>query len=357
LFIENKSKYLEILDEVGSKGAFILQKDLVDFERNLANFTKSEFALGVANATDGLEMAWKSLNLKRGDEVIISSHTMIATASAIISVGAKPIPVEICDDGLMDPEAVSAAINSRTVGISPTHLNGRTCKMDQLLHLSAKHALFIVEDAAQGLGSKYRDKFAGTFGNFSSISFFPAKILGSFGDGGAVLTQNKSHFESIYQMRDHGRDINGVTKSWGRNSRLDNMQAAILNLKLRDLPQVIDKRRMLANLYHSLLSQVEQVILPPKPEQSTDHFDTYQNYEIQVDDRNALRSFLASKGVGTIIQWGGQAIHEFKNLGFDYKLPRVEKYFTKCLLLPMNVFLTESDVHYIVEQIKDFYSK
>ena len=154
-----------------------MQKDLYEFEKNLSQFTSSKYSIGVANATDGLEISWMALNLRPGDEVICSAHTMLATASAIKFAGGIPIPVEIGNDNLIDPDAIEASITSRTVGIMPTQLNGRTCDMERIMGIANKYKLYVVEDAAQALGSKFKGKNAGTFGNASAISFFQQKFL------------------------------------------------------------------------------------------------------------------------------------------------------------------------------------
>lgn len=356
LFECDKEELIRIILGVGSKGAFIMQKDLRDFEQNLSRFCESNFAVGVGNATDGLELAWLAVGLKPGDEVIISSHTMVATASAIVTAGGIPVPVDIGDDYLIDPNAIESAITKRTVGISPTHLNGRTCDMQKIISISQKYGLAVIEDAAQALGSKFRGKLAGTFGVAGSISFFPAKVLGGLGDGGAVITNSSEIFHKIYQLHDHGRDTDGEIKSWGRNSRLDNLQAAILNYKLRNYGEVIARRRNLANLYNERLADIEFLGLPPAPNNG-DHFDVFQNYEITAERRDELRQHLTSNGIGTLVQWGGKAVHQFEALGFNINLPRVEKFFTECLMLPMNMFISDDDVEYICESIHSFYTK
>ena len=355
LYLDDKEKFQQIFDEVCSKGAFILQKDLEDFEINLAKFIDVNHAVGVANATDGLELSWMALDLRNGDEVICCSHTMLATASSIKLSGGIPIPVELGDDNLIDPEAVEAAITSRTVGIMPTQLNGRTCNMEKIMSIAKKHKLFVVEDAAQALGSKYNGKSAGTFGDAAAISFYPAKVLGCFGDAGAVITNNFDIYQKVFQLHDHGRDQNGDTKSWGRNSRLDNLQAAILNYKLNSYNEVIIKRREIAAKYNQLLMHLDELKLPPSPNSDEKHFDVYQNYEIEAEKRDELKDYLKSKGIGTIVQWGGKGIHQWENLGFNYCLPRVENFFEKCIMLPMNIFLEEEDIKYISEQIINFY--
>ncbi len=355
LFLEDREEILSTVEEVGRRGAFIMQKDLAEFEENLATYAGAKHSVGVANATDGLELVWLAVGLEKGDEVIISSHTMLATASAIVTAGGTPVPVEIGPDNLIDTDAISAAITSRTVGISPTQLNGRTCDMDAIMKIANDKKLVVVEDAAQALGSRFKGQHSGTFGIAGSFSFFPAKVLGCLGDGGGVVTNNSEIFEKIYQLHDHGRDTRGDIKSWGRNSRLDNLQAAILNKRFTRYQEVIARRREIASLYQMHLSELEELELPPAPVENSNHFDVYQNYELQADNRDDLKGFLAEKGIGTIIQWGGKGVHQWEGLGFTQKLPKVERFFQRSIMLPMNMFISEDDVLYICDSIKNFY--
>jgi dTDP-4-amino-4,6-dideoxygalactose transaminase len=356
LYSDDKQLILDAVENVGRRGAYIMQSDLKEFEAILAKYVTTDFALGVGNATDGLEIIWNTIGLKPGDEVIISTHTMLATASAIIMAGGTPIPVDIRQDGLIDPEAVEAAITSNTVGISPTQLNGRTCQMDKLIHVAKKNNLVVVEDAAQGLGSEFKGQKAGSFGEAAVFSFYPAKILGCLGDGGAITTNISEFYEKIYRMHDHGRGFDGAPVSWGRNSRLDNLQAAILNAKFNSFEKVIERRREIALRYHEILKDVEQVILPEPPRLDTDNFDTFQNFEIVAEKRNELQGYLKNNGVGTLIQWGGKSIHEWELLDFNERLPVAELYFQKCLMLPINLFISDDDVHFVAQMIKDFYN-
>lgn len=357
LFTDERKEILEVFESVSSRGAFIMQSDNKTFEKNLAEYTKSVFAVGVGNATDGLELSWMAVGLNKGDEVILSSHTMLATASAVVTAGGTPVPVDIGYDRLIDPDAIEAAITPRTVGISPTQLNGRTCNMDKIMRIAEKHSLVVVEDAAQALGSKFKGKSAGTFGIAGSFSFFPAKVMGAFGDAGGVVTNDKLIFEKLYQLHDHGRDTEGNTKSWGRNSRLDNVQAAILNMKFNSYDKVIARRREIASLYDSRLNSLEQLRLPTAPNAEPDHFDVFQNYELEADNRDELKQFLFEKGIGTLIQWGGKGVHQWEALNFNLHIPGVEEFFKKCIMLPMNMFITDDDVHYVCDRIVEFYLK
>ena len=357
LFLDNKEEIKSVLEDIGTRGAYIMQSDLVKFEKLLSNYTGTKFAIGVGNATDGLELSWLALGLEKGDEVIISSHTMLATASAIITAGGVPVPVDIGDDGLIDVDAVQNALGPRTVGISPTQLNGRTCKMDSLMHIANKRGLAVVEDAAQALGSKFKGKSAGAFGDAASFSFYPAKVLGSLGDGGGVVTNRGDIYQKVFQLHDHGRDTQGEVRSWGRNSRLDNLQAAILSKNFQKHDLVIQRRREIASIYNDELKDLEELTLPPRPIENDDNFDVYQNYEIQANNRDYLRQELSNKGIGTIIQWGGKAVHQWEVLGFNIKLPKTERFFERCLMLPINMFVSDGDIYYVCETIKNFYRR
>ena len=279
-FATQEQELIEIFRDTGRRGAFILQEDLRRFEDHLAEFTGARYAVGVGNATDGLILALRAAGIGAGDEVVFCTHTMAATAAAIHFAGAIPVPVDCGPDHLIDPAAAAAAITSRTRALLPTQLNGRTADMEALGAIAQRHALTIVEDAAQALGSCFRGQVAGTFGAGGAISFYPAKMLGCLGDGGAVVTDDHQVAERLQQLRDHGRDAEGEIVSWGLNSRLDNFQAAILDRRLGRFPSAIARRRAIARLYRARLGQLEELKLPPGPDGDPDHFDVFQNYEI-----------------------------------------------------------------------------
>lgn len=358
LFKQQRDEVLQALVEVMERGAYILQRDLQDFENNVARFVHAEHAIGVANGTDSMLIGLRALGIGAGDEVILPSHTYVATASAVHFVGATPLLVECGPDHLIDPEAVAAAITPRTAAILPVQLNGRTCEMDALQRIAARHGLAVVEDAAQALGSRYKGRHAGTFGAWGSFSLYPAKVLGCFGDGGLVTTDDPEVARKVRLLRDHGRDETGEVVTWGLNSRLDNLQAAILNVKLRRFPQEIERRRRIAAMYRERLQDLDDMTLPPGPAGDPDHFDVYQNYEVEADQRDRLREHLERDGVRTIIQWNGKAVHQFAGLGFgDVQLPRTDQLFRRCFLLPMNTSLTDDEVDYICTSIRRFYGR
>lgn len=356
LFAAQEKELAEVILGVCRRGAYILQKDLFEFEKHLAEFMGVKYAFGVANGTDAIWLGLIAVGIGSGDEVILPSHTYIATAAAVHSVGATPVLADIGRDHMLDPGSVEMLITPRTKAIMPVQVNGRTCDMDALQAIAKRHSLVIVEDAAQGLGSKFKKKMAGTFGKFGTISFYPAKVLGCFGDGGAVVTNDDVVAKKLALLRDHGRNSEGFVVAWGFNSRLDNLQAAILDFKLKTFYDDIARRRAIAARYQQRLGTLQELILPPRPDADSNHFDVYQNYELEADRRDEFRAYLEKRGVRTIIQWAGTPVHRFHELGFGkIKLPNTEEFFARCCMLPMNTTLTDDDVDYICDQIHAFY--
>lgn len=348
---------MDTIRDVISRGAFIMQRDLAELEDAIARFLGVKHAFGVGNATDGLYFAFLAAGLEPGDEVIFPAHTMVASPASVHFAGGVPVPVDIGRDHMLDASKIEAAITPRTRFIMPVQVNGRTCDMDAIGAIAAKHDLGIIEDAAQALGSRFQGKPAGSFGIAASFSFYPAKVLGCLGDGGLVVTNDDAVAERIHQLRDHGRGRDGEVAGWGMNSRLDNLQAAILHLQFRDYDAIVKHRRELAAEYHSALADLAELTLPPAPDQDSRHFDVYQNYELEADRRDALKAYLAERGIGTLIQWGGRAVHQFPALGFDVSLPVTERFFERCLMLPMNMMVTIGDVETIAGTIREFYAR
>jgi dTDP-4-amino-4,6-dideoxygalactose transaminase len=355
-FSADEDAYLAIVSDIIRRGAFIQQRDLADFELHLASYMGVKHAIGVANATDGLILVCRAAGIGPGDEVIFPSHTMVASPAAVALVGATPVVVDIGDDHLIDAAAIEKAITPKTKAIMPVHLNGRTCNMDPIVALAKKHNLLIIEDAAQALGSTYKGKFAGTFGIGAAISFYPAKILGCFGDGGAVVTNDDEVARKIKLLRDHGRNDQGDVEFWGMNSRLDNLQAAILDHQFKDYDKIIAHRRAVAAVYQDKLGDLAQLALPPAVGSSPDHEDVFQNYEIEAERRDELKTFLGQNNIGTLIQWGGKAVHQFPALGFTEQLPKTDAFFARCLMLPMNMMVSEDDAEYVSGKIREFYA-
>jgi dTDP-4-amino-4,6-dideoxygalactose transaminase len=358
VFGQQRKEILAAMLDVMDRGAFILQDEVKQFEAKVAELIGAKHAIGTANATDALEIIVRAAGLGIGDEVIVPSHTFVATVAALHNNRVTPVLVDCADDHLIDPAKIEALITPRTRAIMPVQLNGRVANMDALCTIANRHRLQIIEDSSQALGAKFKGRCAGTFGLAGVFSFYPAKVLGCFGDGGMIVTNDDAIAERSRLIRDHGRGGHGgAVQMWGRNSRLDNLHATIMLVKLRQYQQEIERRRTIAARYHKNLSGIPQLLLPPAPDASPDHFDIFQNYEIEADNREQLRAHLEARGVKTIIQWGGRAVHQFEALGFSLKLPRTDLLFQRCFLLPMNTSLTDAEIDYISEQIRDFYCR
>jgi dTDP-4-amino-4,6-dideoxygalactose transaminase len=343
------------IDRVLCRGDLMLRGDLQAFEQHLAEFVGARYAVGVGICTDALYLSLKAAGIGRGDEVITVSHTFVATAAAIHQAAATPVLVDIGADHLIDPGAVEAAITARTKCILPVHLNGRVCAMDRLCAIARRHGLILIEDAAQALGARLDAQRAGSFGLAGCFSFYPAKILGAYGDGGAIVTNDANLADEIRARRNVGRLPGGELAGWGANSRLDNLQAAILDCKLKLLPGWIERRREIAARYDARLAKIPGLVVPPPPDSSPGRFDVFQNYEIEAADRDGLRAHLAEAAVETMLPWGGRAIHQFPVLGFDgLRLPATERLFERALLLPMHCELSNEQVDYVADAVCAF---
>lgn len=360
LYNERSAEFGRIIGDTLSRGGFVLQKDVEEFEDNLARYVGAKYAVGLADGTNAILLGLRACGIQAGDEVIIAGHSFIAAAQSVHFSGATPVPVELDeDDWLISPEAVESAITPKTKAIMPVHVNGRICKMDRLIDIARAHNLEIFEDAAQAMGARFDGKGAGTMGRWGTFSFYPSKTLGCFGDAGALVTNDVEVYERVRAMRNHGankeKSIPIDVNVWGTNSRLDNVHAAILNYKLGYYDSAIARRREIAQRFHDALREVSEVRLPPAPDADPYYFDIYQNYEFCHPQRDALRKYLADHGIGTIVQWGGFGIHQLKNLGIARDLPKTDRFFRESLLLPLNHILTDEQVDHVVDTLRAFF--
>ncbi|MEQ8402967.1 MAG: DegT/DnrJ/EryC1/StrS family aminotransferase [Roseitalea porphyridii] len=353
-----EAEFDAIFKDVCSRGAYILQRDLEEFETDLARFLNVRHALGVADGTNAMVIGLKAHDIGPGDEVIIASHTYIATAAAVHMVGATPVFADIGEDYMMSAADATKRVTPKTRAIMPTQLNGRCCNMDEIQALADAHGLLVFEDSAQGLGARFKGRCAGTFGRFGTLSFYPAKLLGCFGDGGAVMTNDDAVAENLKLWRDHGRNDDGEVVAWGTNSRLDNLQAAFLKFRLGNYEKDMARRRQIAGMYEAAFRGHDK-LHPPQGPSDGDHYDVYQNYEMAAEDRDGLRAALSDKGIRTIIQWAGTPVHWFDNLGYGRDkvtdLPKTDWFFDRCLMLPMHMALTDDDVNAVIDAVLGYY--
>jgi len=348
-----------VIEEVIFKRAdFIMRGDLLEFEKNFATYIGKKYAIGVANGSDALNLCVKVLGIGPGDEVITVSHTFIATIAAIVHAGATPVLVDVGNDHNINPDLIEKTITKKTRAIIPVHLNGRTCVMDKILEIAERYNLYVIEDNAQGVGSMFKGKKAGSFGIFSTNSFYPFKILGCYGDGGMICTDSEEYNYKLRCLRDNGQDrAKGEILFWGWNSRLDNLQAAILNVMLKHLQEIIKKRREIASKYCEGLKDIEDLVLPSPPSENTDHFDSFQNFVVTTPKRDEFVRFLNDNGVGTLISWPVPS-HFHKGLKLShFKLPFTEKLSREVVSLPMHPALTDEEVEYVIKTVRTFFKK
>lgn len=351
-----ESELIDAIKMVLSQGDLILRQQLKDYENNLAAFVGTRYAVGVSNCTDGLYLTLEACGIGPGDEVITVSHTFVATVAAIHHTGATPVLVDVGEDHNLNVKEVEKAITPPTKAILPVHLNGRMCDMEALMNLAEKNNLLVIEDAAQSLGGSYKGQKAGSIGMAGCFSFYPAKTLGATGDAGAVVTNSKELYEKLLLLRDHGRLNKTDLAGWGYNCRLDNLQAAILDLKLKYLPEWIKRRRELAGLYHKYLAHLPQITLLPAPTNEGSYYDVYQNFVIEAENRDQLFEHLTGNGIETLISWP-KAVHHQKSLGLtQFELPRTDELCRKVISLPLTTELEDEQIEYVANTIAKFYA-
>lgn len=349
-----KSEIDSAMQDVLSRGDLIMRKDCDEFEGRLAEFVGTKYAIGLNSGTDALFLSLLALGIGRGDEVITVSHTFVASIAAIAQAGATPVLIEVGEDFEMDVDKLEEAITDKTKAIIPVHYNGRMADMDKIMEIAKKHNLHVIEDAAQGLGSSINGKKAGSIGITGCFSFYPAKILGCFGDGGGLTTNNEEIYEKIKLLRDHGQKTKTELVCFGWNSRLDNLQAAVLNVKMDHLNDWLKRRREIAKMYNEGLKGMKEVKTPFGFE-SENRYDVFQNYVLRAEKRDELFSYLKENGVETLIK-DPVANHLQPELKLShFNLPFSAQLAKEVISLPMYPELTDEQIQYIISYIKRFY--
>ena len=350
-----KEIYNIVDDVIIERADFIMRADLLKFEKNFATFVGVKHAIGVANGSDALNLCVKALGIGPGDEIITVSHTFVATIAAIYHAGATPVLIDVADDYNMDVNELETAITGKTKAIMPVHLNGRICNMGKIMQVASEHNLAVIEDAAQVMGAEYEGRKAGSFGILSTTSFYPFKLIGCFGDGGMILTDDVQLDYKLRCLRDNGQNRStGVIEYHGWNSRLDNLQAAILDMRLKYLLKDILRRREVAKLYNDGLVNIEELKVPPYDD--NEYYDVFQNYVIRTQKRDELVKYLDENGIGTLISWP-MPTHFHANLGLQhFSLPNTEAISREVVSLPMNTEVTDEQVEYIISTICRFFA-
>lgn len=352
-----KTQINKVFERVLTSGAFILRDDVLKFEKHIAKELNTKFAVGVNSGTDALYLACKVAGISAGDEVITVGHTFVATVAAIHHCEASPILIDIKDDFNIDESKIESRITNKTKAIIPVHLNGRSCNMDNILAIANKYGLVVIEDCAQSVGAKFKDKFAGTFGVLGCFSLHPMKSLNCAGDGGYIITDNESYYKRLLSIRNHGQseDKTDITE-YGYSSRLDNLQAAIVDIKLNDLDKNNNIRRNIAKRYNDGLKHLP-ITVPKKPVLNGDHYDVFNSYVIRTnsDHRDELVSFLRDQGVEVFVH-----IHKplccYTALGLEGNdLSNNEQICREILSLPIYPELSENKVDFVISKIVEFY--
>lgn len=351
------------IQNIISQTAFVKGKEVKEFENNLANYLNVKHVIACGNGTDALQLALMALNLPKGAEIITPSFTFIATAEVIALLGYKPVFVDVTPDTFnIDTKEIEKAVSPKTKAILPVHLFGQAADMASILALAEKHNLYVIEDTAQALGAEYispkgKIQKLGTLGKIGCTSFFPSKNLGAFGDGGALFTNNDKLAEKIRILANHGMKTRYYHDFIGVNSRLDAIQAAVLNVKLKKLDEYNKNRQKAADFYNEALKKCKFVQTPVRNKNSTHIF---HQYTLKVEERrDELKTFLASREIPAMIYYPvplhkQKAFAETQNNKFSYQVS--EDLAKKVLSLPMHTELSSEQLNFITSSILEFFS-
>lgn len=348
-----RNPILEMITEVLDSGNYVLGKKGETLEKLVADYVGAKHALGVANGTDALVLALKALDIGSGDEVITTPFTFFATAEAIAEVGARPVFIDIeADTYNLDPSKIEAAITPKTKAIIVVHLYGKAANMKEILSLARKYNLRIIEDACQAIGTEFEGKRVGAIGDIGCFSFFPSKNLGAFGDAGLVTTNQKTLHDTMLKLRNHGSDKKYHHSLIGMNSRLDEMQAAILLVKLYYLDIFLHKRKEVARRYTESLPEFLR-----KPNVSSSREHTFHQYCIELDERDKLAAELDKNHIASAVYYP-KPLHVQEAFRYlNYKkgdFPIAERAASRILALPIYPMMTYEQQDYIILTIKKF---
>ena len=349
---ELKNKIIEAVNRVIDSNWFIDGKELDNFEKKFADYCQTKYCIGCGNGLDGLTLALRAMNVKKGDEVIIPSHTFIATALAVSNIGAIPIFVEVKeDDYTINPKLIEDKITEKTKVIIAVHLYGQCADMDEINKIAKKHNLYVLEDAAQAHGALYKGRKAGSLGDAAEFSFYPGKNLGAMGDAGCVVTNNEKIANKIRELRNYGSIKKYCHEEKGVNSRLDEIQASILNVKLQKLDKWNEYRQKIANRY---LNEIKNdKIKLPKVSEYNQH--VWHLFVVEVEDRKEFINYLKDNNISSLIHYP-TAIHkqkaykEYENLDLPIALEKA----SRVVSLPMYYGLKDEEIDYVINIINKY---
>ena len=353
-----EAELYEAFREVMDSGWYIMGNKLKQFEQEYAAFNQTKYAIGVGNGLDALALSLKALNIGEGDEVIVPSNTYIASWLAVSYEHATPIMVEPrLETYNINPDLIEEKITSRTKAIMPVNLYGQAAELDKIEKIAQKYNLLVVEDNAQSQGAMCAGRLAGSYGDINGTSFYPGKNLGALGDAGAITTNDEALANKVISLRNYGSMKKYYNDEKGYNSRLDEMQAAFLSVKLKYLIQDNAARNQVAAWYTEILRGVGDIVLPVVTENCT---SVYHVYMIRTQQRDALQEHLHKNGIGTVIHYPIPPHLQKAYQDLNYKkgaFPFAEEIAETCISLPMSPILTRSEVEQVAECIKDFFRK
>jgi dTDP-4-amino-4,6-dideoxygalactose transaminase len=360
-YLSNQTALEEAIHRVLSAGRYILGDESAAFERQFADYIGVPCAVGVGNGTEALHLALRALGIGPGDEVITVSHTAVATVAAVEMSGATPVLVDIHPESYtMDAALLEKARSDRSKAIVPVHLYGQPCDLEQITSFAKTHHLFVVEDCAQSHGALYRGRKTGSWGHAAAFSFYPTKNLGALGDGGAITTPDPSLHEKLRALHQYGWDDNRISWRPGWNSRLDELQAAVLRVKLARLEEGNQRRIRIARTYHELLTRIPELILPSLMPGTT---HVYHQYVVRCTDpsvRNRLMAHLSERGIQTAVHYPVpvhlQPAYAHRLPG-SQSLPVTEEVCPKILSLPLFPELTDEEIGRVVTSIATFFHR
>jgi dTDP-4-amino-4,6-dideoxygalactose transaminase len=352
-----RPEIMQSFQDVYDDNWFVMGKKLEAFEKEYAVFNNTKYSIGVSNGLDALHLALKSLNVTKGDEVIVPSNTYIATPLAVSYVGATPVFVEPdANTYNINPINIEASITSKTKVIMPVHLYGQACNMDAIMNIAKNHNLYVVEDNAQAHGATFNGKKTGSFGDANATSFYPGKNLGALGDAGAITTNDERVANRITILRNYGSEKKYHNEEIGFNMRLDEVQAGFLSVKLKYLNEWTKQRKEIANLYNEVLKNVGDLILPSVHTNAT---HVYHLYVIKTKNRYGLQKHLSENGIGTLIHYPipPHLQKAYQSLGFKKgSLPIAEALSETCLSLPIWPGMKHVEVQFVGDKIKSFFA-
>lgn len=352
-FLKYQREFEEKALQVLRSGWYVLGKEVSDFEENFAAYTGAKYCVGLANGLEALQIAVKLLGIGPGDEVIVQGNTYIASVMGITMNGARPVFVEPDEHYQIDADKIEALITERTKAVMVVHLYGLVAQMDRIVQVCKKHHLKLIEDCAQSHGAKFGGKMTGTFGDVGCFSFYPSKNLGAFGDGGAIVTNDEELAKEAKIYRNYGSEKRYYNKVVGMNSRLDEIQAGLLNVRLSHMKEITEERQYLAGRYSENLSQ-SLIVLPAKREGTE---TVWHQYVIRCSRREELIDYLSQKEIGTIIHYPipPHLSEAYAYLGHKKgDLPITEHYADTVLSIPMYTGMTEAEQDYVIEMINQF---